>query len=100
MTQTKLTQIVKLITVIATIVLFALVCVALYLGVKVNTLSSKSALLDTKISELSVTKANLEEGIEIRSTDAYVEQQARENLGMIKSEGEIIYVFGEEENED
>jgi len=30
MTQTKLTQIVKLITVIATIVLFALVCVALY----------------------------------------------------------------------
>jgi len=70
------------------------------LGVKVNTLSSKSALLDTKISELSVTKANLEEGIEIRSTDAYVEQQARENLGMIKSEGEIIYVFGEEENED
>lgn len=100
MTQARLTQVVKLVTVIATIVLFALVCVAIYLGAKVNSLSSKSTLLDTKISELSVTKANLEEGIEIRSTDAYVEQQARENLGMIKSEGEIIYIFGEGEDEE
>ena len=97
MTQAKLAQRVKLITVFATILLFALICVALYTHIKLNSLSSKNALLDTKINQLSVTQANLKEGIETRSTDAYVEQQARENLGMIKSDGEVVYVFEDEE---
>lgn len=97
MTQARLAQKVKLITVFATIFLFFLVCVAFYTQIKLNTLSSKNALLDTKINELSVTKASLEEGIENRSTDAYVEQQARENLGMIKSDGEVVYIFEDEE---
>ena len=100
MTQAKLTHLVKLVTVVATIVLFALVCLAVYLGVKVNSLSDKSNLLDVKISELSVTKASLEEGIETRSTDSYVEQQARENLGMIKTDGEKIYIFTESEDKE
>ena len=97
MTQAKLAQRVKIITVFATIFLFALVCVALYTHVKLNSLASKNASLDTKINQLSVTKASLEDGIQSRSTDAYVEQQARENLGMIKSDGEIIYIFEDEE---
>ena len=97
MTQARLAQRVKIITVFATIFLFALICLAFYTQIKLNTLSSRNALLDTKINELSVTKASLEEGIENRSTDAYVEQQARESLGMIKSEGEIVYVFEDEE---
>ena len=97
MTQARLAQRVKIITVLATIFLFALICVAFYTQIKLNSLSSKNALLDTKINELSVTKASLEEGIENRSTDAYVEQQARENLGMIKSKGEVVYIFEDEE---
>ena len=97
MTDARLAQRVKLITVFATIFLFALICLAFYTHIKLNSLSSKNALLDTKINELSVTKASLEEGIENRSTDAYVEQQARENLGMIKSNGEVVYIFEDEE---
>ena len=97
MTQARLAQRVKIITVFATIFLFALVCLAFYTQIRLNTLSSRNALLDTKINELSVTKASLEEGIENRSTDAYVEQQARENLGMIKSDGEVVYVFEDDE---
>jgi len=93
MTQAKMAQKVKIITVFATIFLFVLICVAFYTHIKMNSLSSKNALLDTKIAELSVTKSNLETGIEARSTDAYVEQQARENLGMIKSKGEVVYIF-------
>lgn len=96
MTQAKLAQKVKVITVFATILLFVLICVAFYTQIKLNTLSSKNALLDTKINQLSVTKANLEEGIESRLTDTYVEQQARENLGMIKSDGEVVYIFEED----
>ena len=97
MTQARLAQKVKIITVFATILLFALVCLAFYTQIRLNTLSSKNTLLDTKINQLSVTKASLEEGIESRSTDAYVEQQARENLGMIKSNGETGYIFEDDE---
>ena len=94
MTQAKLAQTVKLITVFASILLFALVCIIGYQYIRIGTLSSKSTLLDTKIESLSVTKANLESGIEARSTDAYVEQQARENLGMIRVNGEVVYIVG------
>ena len=97
MTHAKLEQRVKIITVLACLFLFALICVAFYTQIKLNSLSSKNALLDTKINELSVTKASLEEGIETRSTDAYVEQQARENLGMIKSDGDVVYVFEDDD---
>lgn len=92
MTQAKLSSIVKIVTVFATILLLVLVCIVCYQYVRINSLSSKSASLDAKIAELSITQANLEEGIEIRSTDAYVEQQAREQFGMIKSDGEVVYV--------
>lgn len=92
MTQARMTQTIKLITVLATIFMFVLICIVGYQYIKLGSLSSKNANLDLKIEELSVTKANLESGIEARSTDAYVEQQARENLGMIKVDGEVVYV--------
>ena len=92
MTQARLQQIVKMVTVIACIVLFALISVVGYQYIKIGTLSKKETILDNKIADLSVTQASLEEGIEIRSTDAYVEQQARENLGMIKIDGEVVYI--------
>ena len=93
MTQSKIAQLVKTITVFATVLLFALISVVCYQYIRVSKLSSKLDVLDTKIIQLSVTKANLEEGIETRCTDAYVEQQARENLGMIKVDGEKVYIF-------
>lgn len=92
MTQAKIAQTVKIVTVFASILLFGLFCIVGYQYVKMGTLSRRSSMLDVQIADLSVTQANLEEGIEVRSSDAYVEQQAREHLGMIKNNGEVIYV--------
>ena len=49
MTQAKLAQRVKIITIVATIFLFALVCIAFYTHIKLNSLASKNADLDMKI---------------------------------------------------
>lgn len=92
MTQGKLLQRVKMITVFASVLLFALIGVVGYQYIKLGMLSKREDALDAKIGSLSVTQANLESGIDARSSDAYIEQQARESLGMIKSEGEVVYV--------
>ena len=49
-------------------------------------------MLDANIEMLMATKTDLENGIAERNTAEYVEEQARENLGMIK-DGELVYVF-------
>ncbi len=92
MTKAGLAQKVKIICVCATILLFVLAVIITCQYVKIGRLSSQSAMLDRKINELSITKSKLEEGIEIRSSDAYVEQQARENLGMIKDGEDVIII--------
>lgn len=94
MTQAKLAQTIKLITVLASVLLFALVCVIGYQYIRMGTLSNRSVSLDRKISELSVTESNLRNGIEARKDPSYVEQQARENLGMIRVNGEVVYIVG------
>lgn len=93
MVQARLAKMVKLATIFATLVLVVLIGIIGYQYIKMNSLAKKDVVLDRKIAELSVTKTRLEEGIEIRNTDAYVEQQARENLGMIKDD-ESVYVVG------
>ena len=92
MVQAKLARMVKLATIMATLILIVLLGIVGYQYIKLNSLAKKESALDTKISQLSVTKTRLENGIEIRSTDAYVEQQARENLGMIKDD-ESVYII-------
>jgi len=92
MTKTRVEKMVKLITVALTLFLAFMVILAVSLYIKASALASKNAALDRKINELSITKAELEEGISIRRSDAYIEQQAREQLGKIK-EDETIYVF-------
>ena len=92
MTKTALERKVKFITVCLTIFLFALVVLAVSLYIKASVLSSKNSALDKKISDLSITKAQLEQGISIRQSDAYIEQKAREELGMIRDD-ESIYII-------
>lgn len=86
-------RVVGIVTVVATIVLVCMVSVVIGQCVQLNKLNNQSKLLETKIERLMATKTELESGIEYRSSDTYVEEQARENLGMIK-DGEIIYIFG------
>ena len=93
MIQAKAARMVKLVTIFATLLLIVLLGIVGYQYIKMNSLSKQNVALDTKISQLSVTKTRLEAGIEARSSDAYVEQQARENLGMIKDD-ESVYVIG------
>ena len=92
MTGAKATKIVKLITICATIFLFAMIVLSFGLYIHANQLGAKSASLDKKIEELSVTKISLEEGIRTRSSDAYIEQQAREQLGLIKDDEEVFVI--------
>ena len=83
---------IKFITACATIFLFALVVLSFGLYIHANQLAAKSASLDEKIEELSITQISLEEGIKTRSSDAYIEQQAREQLGMIKEDEEVFVI--------
>ncbi len=86
-------RVVGIVTVVATIVLVCMVSVVIGQCVQLNKLNNQSKLLETRIEKLMATKTELESGIEYRSSDTYVEEQARENLGMIK-DGEVIYIFG------
>lgn len=92
MTQAKLQSIVKLITVIATVFSFVLICIVVFQYAKMGSLSAKNASLDKQIESLSITEQELRDGINRRGSDAYIEQQAREQLGMIEENGETVYV--------
>lgn len=92
MTKSRAEGIVKLSVVLASIVLFILVVLGIVLSVRLKNLSNTSAALDKVIEQSSITQAELEAGIELRSSDAYVEQQAREHLGMIQTGEEVIII--------
>lgn len=91
MTKAKLTNLVRIITVAVSVLIFVLVCIIIAQYAKLGSLSSRSAALDRQIAENTITQENLEAGIERRKDPSYVEQQARENLGLIKEKGETIY---------
>ncbi len=92
MTKTRLENIVRLVTILATLFLVIMTVLAISLYAKAGVLASKNASLDKQIENLSITRAELEQGIAIRKSDAYIEQQARENLGMIR-DNETLYIF-------
>lgn len=92
MTQQKFTRLVKLITVCATCLLFCLVCVVIGQSIKLNNLKKQEKDLDAQISALAVQQQTLNEGIDYRGKNAYLEEQARERLGMIQ-EGEVLYIY-------
>lgn len=92
MTKTRLENIVRLVTILATLFLVIMTVLAISLYAKACVLASKNASLDKQIENLSITRAELEQGIAIRKSDAYIEQQARENLGMIR-DNETLYIF-------
>lgn len=92
MTKTRLENIVRLVTILATLFLVIMTVLAISLYAKAGVLASKNASLDKQIENLSITRAELEQGIAIRKSDAYIEQQAREDLGMIR-DNETLYIF-------
>ena len=85
-------RIVGFVTVIATMVLVFIVGVVLVQSIQLGKLNEQSRILDQNIDKLIASKSDLENGIKERNTEEYIEEQARENLGMIK-DGEIIFIF-------
>ena len=71
MTKNKTIMKIKLITICATIFLFALIVLSCGLYIHANQLAAKSASLDKKIEELSITQITLEEGIKTRTLCPY-----------------------------
>ena len=85
-------RVVGFITVIATVVLVFVSTLVVSQCIQINKLNKESKLLDLNIERLAAEKTDLLNGIDYRSSAEYVEQQARESLGLIK-DGEVVYIF-------
>ena len=86
-------RIVGIATVIATMVLTFIVAVVIVQSIQLSKLNNEARMLDANIEQVIASKVNLEAGINERLTEEYIEEQARENLGLIK-DGEVIFIFG------
>ena len=89
----KLKRKIKLVTVLTTIVVALLVCIITFTTIKIGVLNSRIAELDAMSANLTKQQTQLENGIALRETGSYVEQEAREEYGMALP-GDKIYVEG------
>ena len=83
---------VKIVTVCATCILFALICVIVGQYIKLGKLNKQNSELNSELANMKAYRVELESGIATRKSSTYLELQAREQLGMIK-EGETIYIY-------
>ncbi len=91
MTPQKLKRTIKLATVLTTIVVVILVCVITFTTIKIGVLNKRIRELDEMSATLTKQQTQLENGIAIRETGSYVEQEAREEYGMALP-GDKIYI--------
>ena len=84
--------IVKLVTTVATLLVVALVGVVTFQTIKIKNLQKQKQTLDEQIALLQVQKTDFETGIANRSSDIYIEEVARNDLGML-DENEDYFVF-------
>ena len=74
---------------------FAIVfAISIYSFVKLGSVRRESASYSKQLEQLQKQKDNLASEVDKMKTDEYIEEQARENLGMIK-DGETLYVYNE-----
>ena len=91
MTPQTLKRKIKLATILTTIAVVVLVCVVTFTTIKIGVLNKRIAELDAMSATLTKQQIQLENGISIRETGSYVEQEAREEYGMAMP-GDKIYV--------
>lgn len=87
----KLKRKIKLITVLTTIVVAVLVGIISFTTIKIGVLNRRIKELDDMSASLTNQQTQLENGIALRETGSYVEQEAREEYGMAMP-GDKIYV--------
>ncbi len=92
MEQKKFTKIVKIATICATCFLVIMVGIILGQYIKLGSINRKESNLDAQLASMNSQRQSLEQGIENRLSYSYLEQQAREQLGMIK-QGETLYIY-------
>lgn len=92
MSPQKFTKMVKIVTVCASCLLILVIGIIIGQYVKLNNLKQQQRDLDAQIAALAAQRQSLEQGIQNRMTDAYLEGCAREQLGLIR-EGEILYIY-------
>lgn len=88
----KFTKIVKIATICATCFLVIMLGIIIGQYIKLGNLKRQENELDTTLASMNEQRLSLEQGISNRMSYAYLEQQAREQLGMIK-EGETLYIY-------
>lgn len=91
MTPQALKRKIKLATILTTIAVVVLVCIVTFTTIKIGVLNKRIAELDAMSATLTKQQIQLENGISIRETGSYVEQEAREEYGMAMP-GDKIYV--------
>lgn len=74
------------------IVLVAVVAIAVYSFIALGKVRNKNAKYDELIAQLKAEQVALEDNIDYVSSPEYLEEQAINNLGMIK-DGEKIYIY-------
>ena len=74
---------------------FAIVfSISIYSFIKLGSVRRESASYSKQLEQLQEQKNSLESEVEKMKTDEYIEEQARENLEMIK-DGETLYKYNE-----
>ena len=68
------------------------VIIAVYSFVKLGAVRRENAMYNEQISALEVKQDKLKSDVENMQTDEYLQEQARDNLDMIK-DGETLYIY-------
>ena len=92
MSTEKLTKIVKIVTVCATVFVFLLVSIIVAEYIKINSLNRQIDDITTEIDALSQSKSELDKNMDYHLSQTYIEDYARRELRMLDN-GEVYIVF-------
>ena len=92
MQEKRTMRIVKLVTALATLVVVVLVGIVSFQTIKMKSLQRKQQSLDEQILVLESQLSTLQDGIVNRTSPIYIEETARNDLGML-DENEDYFVF-------
>ena len=83
---------VKTLTICATLALLLVCGVLFYQMLTLTHLKKTSRELDSRMIELKAIETSINDGIAMRQSDAYKQQEIRDSLGMIKDNEQIIII--------
>ena len=85
-------KIVKTCTIIATVALLVVCGVLFYQMLKIASLKKTDVNLNARLTELQAIESSINDGINMRESDSYKQQEIRDSLGMIKGDEQIIII--------